>query len=55
VCANWRSKGLDPDFIATELERAIRRYARALDGRYFDAVMIKLWSVLELLTASTDF
>ena len=37
------------------LESAIRRYARALDGRDFDAVMIKLWSVLELLTASTDY
>ncbi len=51
----WVRKRLTIQPHRMQLEGAIRRYARALDGRDFDSAMIKLWSVLELLTASRDY
>jgi hypothetical protein len=37
---------------AGELEKAVRRYSRALDSRDFNKAYLELWSVLESLTFS---
>jgi hypothetical protein len=37
---------------AGELEKAFRRYTRALDGRDFNKAYLELWSVLESLTST---
>jgi hypothetical protein len=50
----WVRKRLASKPNREELEDALRRYVRALDGRDSDSAMIKLWSVLEMLTASAN-
>jgi hypothetical protein len=50
----WVRKRLASTPNREELENDLRRYVRALDGRDSDSAMIKLWSVLEMLTASAN-
>ncbi|MCW5553685.1 MAG: hypothetical protein KIS67_16190 [Verrucomicrobiae bacterium] len=46
----WAIKNLCKSKYRDVLEKAIRRYGRALDGTDFNAAFLKLWSLLELLT-----
>ena len=56
-CVRWEQTGREvcrKSSYRADLERAVRQYARALDTKVMDIAFTRLWSVLELVTGTTN-